>query len=267
MKSPFPGMDPYLECHWGDVHASLAIYARNQLQPQMPADLKVRVEEYIAVEDPEDEAGTRHVAPDVRIVESGHPAIPGAAAAVAEPEIATDADKPLLVPIYVEPPTQREIRIIDTREGGRIVTAIEILSPTNKGSGRRDYRRKQQEFLDAGVNLVEIDLQRAGSWVLAARKEAVKKAYRGPYRICVIRATDQHTAEMYRATYAERLPRIAIPLRPSDPDVRLDLQAVVDQAYRDGNYGDTDYTNEPDPPFSPEEAMWADRLLKTAGRR
>lgn len=25
MKSPFPGMDPYLEQHWGDVHTSLMV--------------------------------------------------------------------------------------------------------------------------------------------------------------------------------------------------------------------------------------------------
>lgn len=30
MPSPFPGMDPYLEAHWGDVHTSLATYARDR---------------------------------------------------------------------------------------------------------------------------------------------------------------------------------------------------------------------------------------------
>jgi hypothetical protein len=266
MKSPFPGMDPYLEAHWGDVHSSLAIYARNQLQPQMPPDLKVRVEEYIAVEDADDDE-SRYVAPDVRVIETESPRMGGTAVAVTNLTTAEDADEPLLVRNLDEPLTQREIRIIDTQEGGRVVTAIEILSLTNKTSGKRDYRRKQREFLHAGVNLVEIDLQREGSWVLAVRKAAVKKAYRGPYRISVIRASAPETAEMYRASYASRLPRIRIPLRLTDPDVRLDLQAVVDQAYQDGGYGDTNYSREPDPPFAPEEAEWANRLLKAAGRR
>ena len=35
MRSPFPGMDPYLEDRWRDVHSSLVLYARNQLQPQV----------------------------------------------------------------------------------------------------------------------------------------------------------------------------------------------------------------------------------------
>lgn len=35
MASPFPGMDPYLEQHWGDVHPSFITYARDQLQPHL----------------------------------------------------------------------------------------------------------------------------------------------------------------------------------------------------------------------------------------
>ena len=40
MNSPFPGMDPYLERHWGDVHQALVTYIRDQLQPSLPDDLR-----------------------------------------------------------------------------------------------------------------------------------------------------------------------------------------------------------------------------------
>ena len=40
MPSPFPGMDPYLEAHWGDVHARLVIYISEQLQMLLPGDLE-----------------------------------------------------------------------------------------------------------------------------------------------------------------------------------------------------------------------------------
>src|SRR5262245_8713685 len=43
-------MDPYLESCWGDVHTSLITYARDQLRVQLPADLRVRVEEQVALE-------------------------------------------------------------------------------------------------------------------------------------------------------------------------------------------------------------------------
>ena len=40
MKSPFPGMDPYLEQHWGDVHQAFVTYLRDSLQPQLPGGLR-----------------------------------------------------------------------------------------------------------------------------------------------------------------------------------------------------------------------------------
>ena len=50
MKSPFPGMDPYLQQHWRDVHTSLVIYARDQLQPGLPLHLVARVDERVLTE-------------------------------------------------------------------------------------------------------------------------------------------------------------------------------------------------------------------------
>lgn len=50
MKSPFPGMDPYLEQYWGDVHTTLMVYARNQINESLPDDLQARVEESLSVE-------------------------------------------------------------------------------------------------------------------------------------------------------------------------------------------------------------------------
>ena len=38
-SSPFPGMDPYLESKWPEVHARLIVYAANQLNAQLPEDL------------------------------------------------------------------------------------------------------------------------------------------------------------------------------------------------------------------------------------
>ncbi len=40
MASPFPGMDPYLEAHWRDVHARLIIYASDALQVLLPGSLR-----------------------------------------------------------------------------------------------------------------------------------------------------------------------------------------------------------------------------------
>jgi hypothetical protein len=60
---------------------------------------------------------------------------------------------------------------------------------------------------------------------------------------------------------------IPIPLRDSDPDVPLDLQPILEQAYRNGGYDDIDYTAEPDPPLAIDDAKWADALLREHTRR
>ena len=53
-KNPFPGMNPWLEEHWGDVHTRLTTYACDQLQPRLPSGLRARIEEYVAVESEDD---------------------------------------------------------------------------------------------------------------------------------------------------------------------------------------------------------------------
>src|SRR5436190_3743033 len=90
MPSPFPGMDPYLEAHWRDVHASLVIYARDALQGVLPGSLRARVEESVLLETPQGLAD-HPLFPDVRVVEyrpevkQGLTARPPAGVGVAEP--------------------------------------------------------------------------------------------------------------------------------------------------------------------------------------
>src|SRR5438132_6084887 len=68
MPSPFPGMDPYLEAHWRDVHASLIIYARDALQGVLPGSLRARAEERVLLGTPQG-IGDHPLFPDVRVVE------------------------------------------------------------------------------------------------------------------------------------------------------------------------------------------------------
>ena len=261
MRSPFPGMDPYLESYWGDVHTGLMVYARDELQDQLPTDLLARVEEEVSIDL---EGERRSAKPDVYMVDraerpwGGEPT--GTTAAVAEP---------LIVPVD-DPATERYITIIDRSSGDRVVTVIEVLSPTNKipGDGREKYRRKQGDYIEAGVNLVEIDLVRSGIFSLAVSPNSIGKHFRTPYRVCVRRATRRNEAEIYRAPLREPLPTIPIPLRPTDRDVTLNLQRMVDLCYWKGRYSSAiDYREDPDPPLGSADARWADELLRAAGLR
>ncbi len=65
----------------------------------------------------------------------------------------------------------------------------------------------------------------------------------------------------------ERLPKIRIPLRPSDRDVVLDLQALIDQCYNNGRYDQTSCAIGLDPPLDAEDVAWAEGVLKETGLR
>jgi hypothetical protein len=264
MKSPFPGMDPYLEWFWGDMQTSMAVYLRDQLRPQMPSDLVVRIEEYVSVEDVDEEP--YGYVPDVHVVK-----VPGGGGTQPRATATATTSKPFVIPLRHEPRTLRSVRIIDTSTGHKIVTAIEILSPANKvgRKGRAAYEKKRKDLLTGGrVNLVEIDLIREGDPILLVADHHVPGEYYKPYRVCVLRATKKRQVEFYQATFRERLPTIPIPLRAKDRDAALNLQALIDQCYENGDYGHLiDYRESPRPPLRGDDAEWADALLRQQGRR
>lgn len=257
-ENPFPGMNPYLEQYWGDIHTRFMVYASDQINEQLPNDLMARVEESVSID--EGESSSRSVIPDVKVVERRPVSFGGREATVALAD-------PCLVPVVDELPTERHLEIID-RNGERVVTAIELLGRENKtGRGRLKYQRKQREYICGGVNLVEIDLLRAGRWVLAVDERTVPAEFRQPYRICVWRLLRPEHAEPYKVSLRDPLPNIAIPLRPQDADVALQLQPLLNECYRRGRYGGLDYELPPVPALRKADAQWADALLRSLGLR
>jgi hypothetical protein len=262
MKSPFPGMDPYLEAHWLDVHPRLIVESANAIGRQLGDDLVARIEERLVVEDPIE--SPRAIGPDVRVVEHG---LPGEAV---RPDRGVAVTEPMVLYIEAEPIAQRFIEIRDLTTGGKVVTVIEFLSPSNKlaGDGREKYLQKQAECRQAGVNLVEIDLTRAGRRQLLAHRWTGARARETTFAISVWRAASPARCSIYSIPLQQRLPAIHIPLRPADPQAVLDVQAIVDATYVASRYHrTTDYTLNPDPPLGEEDAAWADVLLKSAGKR
>lgn len=267
MKSPFPGMDPYLEhpALWPDLHQRLITYLADALQPQVRPRFHARIGERFYVMEP-----PRGVYPDVTIferkpeAEARKVASGGrAASAVADPALT----------IIVSPQQAREpyIEIVDTQSSGRIVTVIEALSPANKipGPGRDLYLRKQEQILKSGTNLVEIDLLHEGEHTVAVPLLVLcERARQWDYLISISRYYKPEVFEVYALTVRQRLPRIPIPLEPDVEDAVVDLQEVFDRCYENGAYGGIlDYTKDPPVALRHEDVRWLKSLLKRKGLR
>ena len=261
--SPFPGMHPYLQRRWSDIHVKLLAFLGESLQELLPDGFAARAEERVLLEDGGGLTGQWY-RPDTAVVELRTSDATGSTSAGAEIE-----DDGTTVDYVAEPEVDRWLQIIDTTDGTRIVTAIEILSPGNKDAGplNRDYRRKLAEYARAGVNVVEVDLLLGSRDRLPVRRTDLPAGLRTPYRIAVKRAASPGRWVCYPVPVRRPIPRVGVPLRPTDADVVMDLQPLLRRAYRAAGHFDIDYGRDPDPPLSAADAAWADALLRAAGRR
>jgi hypothetical protein len=114
-----------------------------QLARRLPEGLLVRTEERVALAETE-----RTYFADVAMLDSLRRETQSSR--VQETAVGTAVfTEPIIV--IAEPETERWVEIRDAN--GRLVTVIEVLSPTNKSDqGWQDYQRKQHDFLSAGVN-------------------------------------------------------------------------------------------------------------------
>src|SRR3954453_10990617 len=157
MANPFPGMDPYLEGDlWMTVHTDLCAEIARQLSPKLrPKYVALSTRRVVLAPPNETEGPAPQRFPDVGVLSSQAPSS-SASAAVASAPLILPADLP-------EPIPHVSVEIRDVA-GRRLVTCIEVLSPTNKqGPGREEYAAKRYQILSGAAHLVEIDLLRVGT--------------------------------------------------------------------------------------------------------
>lgn len=177
-----------------------------------------------------------------------------------------EVDPPIVLEIPDLEIRQPFIEILDRESDMRVVTVIELVSPSNKyaGPGRDSYVARQREVRYSDTHLVEIDLLRRGPHVVAVAEELVAGRFDYDSLVCVHRA---HTTrmEVYPRSIQQPLPCIRVPLAGNDPDVALDIRAALEQAYDAGSYDQRiDYSKPCQPPLSPEMQTWADQLVNAA---
>jgi hypothetical protein len=262
MPTPFPGMDPYLERPgvWEEVHTRLLVAIADALGPQVRPKYRVGVEQrtYLAVITPDEYELVGK--PDVLVTASRRQA----------QFVQETAPTVSLAPKIAELPMPEEIteRYLEVRDvvTGEVITAIELLSPTNKltRDGRAQYERKRTTVLGSATHFIEIDLLRRGEpfpfWVRDGDAQS-------DYRIIVSRAQDRPQAVVYLFTIRDPIPDIPVPLQPGDAEPSVALNRLLHDVYDRAGYDlAVDYRQSPPPPqMAAQDVQWMQQLLHSQG--
>jgi len=259
--NPFPGMNPFLERHWTDVHTALIGYVRDEIAGHLPLDLNARTEEHVTLLQPGEK--DRALRADVAVVEAWR----SGAAPEWQPDASLCGGLVATEPVLIlrDEEVDRWIEITD--RNGKLITVIEILSPYNKGDGADDYRKRRDDYIRGRINLVEIDLLRAGTHVVSGSRAALNLDLMTgtAYITCVSRAARAHLLEAYVTQLRNPLPVVSIPLRATDHDVLLSIQPLIDRCYRMGAYWNADHQNVPGPELTSDERDWVTERVRAAG--
>ena len=264
MPSPFPGMDPWLESPglFPDLHQRLIAYFSETIDAGLPRPYYTALATRLYVE-----GENRRIEPDVDVLVLRRRPKQVVAGGLA---VAESKARPLVIRVPSDPIREWTLEIRHPGSGDRLVTSVEILSPSNKSSGsegRRQYLKKRSELKKGRVNIVEIDLLRDGaSTTLAPLGRAERLSGPFDYHVCVRRYYRTLAREVYPIPMAERLPFIAVPLLKGDADVSADLQPAFDRTYDVARFDQrAAYGKLCVPPLTPEQQAWAEAVLKSKG--
>jgi hypothetical protein len=222
MPSPFPGMDPYLE-----DDALWPVFHHQLVMCLYQILLPGLVDRYRA------RVNQRHYVTEQALFTS-----------VVREEHHED---------YIE---------IRQRADGRLITLVDVVSPTNKltAAGRAAYLSKRCEGKGANANLVELDLVLQGQPTLEYSRDGFPD---WDYAVTVTRSTQPERHEIYTATLQKKLPRFRLPLAADDRDTVLDLHTAFTRCYDQGGFAaKIDYRKDPSVPLIDEDRKWLQDVLK-----
>jgi len=257
-------MDPYLESPalWPDVHHEVISEVRAFLTKRLRPRYFVRVELRVYVSD-DDDTGRRALVPDLRIGDAGEDkgSLP-----LTAPASAVATIEPITMTKLLDEEIHEAFLEIEDLDLHRVVTVLEVVSPTNKiagSQGRASYLGKRYRVLGSDCHWVEIDLLRSGSPLIPRRYRSL-----ADYCVHISRTEQRPESKAWPLRLEQRLPVVPIPLKPGDTDVSLDLQEILESVYDRAGYDITiDYRKPPAVPLTPSQEAWADALLKAKGLR
>jgi hypothetical protein len=255
MSSPFLGMNPYLENPdlWSEVHHRLITAIANNIESHLHPKYRVAIEKRTYRIDSEDSLLINGYNLAILLQQKYQ----NSATTIENKSVTVTLPSPLEIKEgYLE------IREVST---GKVVTIIEILSPTNKKSkeGRKSYLDKRDKIFESDTNLVEIDLIRTGE-----QMPMITHIPDTDYRILVVRSHRLPSAQLFPFSVRETIPNFTIPLQKSEPEIEVNIQTLLLAIYEKARFDLTlDYNIPPIPDLSVENQEWMDLLLKEQGRR
>lgn len=247
-------MNPFLEqpsC-WEMLHNHLSVLAVTELVAQLRPRYLVKLEHRLYIHE-KSAAERRYLgASDLGVA---HPSIRTASSTGTALHVEAPAYG--LIPQAVEIEKQAYIEIVD-RERAVVVTAIEILSPTNKyeGADREQYLAKRRAIFHSLVHLVEIDLLRGGP------RMPTEEMPDCDYCAIVSRAYERPKVGIWPWRLRDSIPVIPIPVHEGDRDAELDLKPLIEQVHDDFGFADYIYDGSPEPRLSSVDQAWAQELLQ-----
>jgi hypothetical protein len=267
MTSPFPGMNPYLENPdlWSEVHHRLITAIAIAIAPPLRPKYRVAIEKRIYRMNTEDSiligipdlAILKQVKNDNKDLISSHTGVMTLAKETENRSVTVTLPLPLEIKQgYLE------IREVST---GKVITVIEIISPTNKitKEGRKAYLNKREKLLASDTNLIEIDLIRSGE-----KMPILTNIPETDYRILVVRNDQLPSAQLYGFDLRDTIPDFTIPLQSNETELELNLQNLLLEIYEQAGFDLTlDYSHDPVPNVLEKDRKWLDSVLKQQERR
>ncbi len=254
MKSPFPGMDPFLEhpAWWSDFHHTFITFWREAIADALPTDYEASLGDrvYLVEHDPD---ARKLGAPDVAVTQ-------GDTARWESGATVTATLEPVTVPLTIlEGPRESYIEILHQPDRS-LVTALELLSPANKEyPSRTEYLAKRTALIRQNVHLIELDLLVQGH-----RPPFDKPIPLADYYYFLSRAEIRPDCQVYHWTIPHPLPRLPVPLRAPDADIHIDLAAVFQTAFQRARFRRRIKYDLLPRFLSAEDRRWAETLLRPA---
>ena len=263
MPSPFPGMDPYLEspAYWPGFHTRFVVALSDAIVTALPPGYYAEVEQHVWLEDEPGDDRHPFAIPDTYVADDGTDGSGTATLTRKKTKAVSAATTEVLLPKLKKRP-HKYVAIVD-QPGNRVVTVIELLSPSNKtGEDRDQYLLKRAEFFATKVNLVELDLLRDGERMPFGKPKPPK----ADYYALVGRGDHFPKASVWAWTVRDPCPVLPVPLKPADGDIELDLKPCFDHTFDGAGYRTRlRYDQSPDSPLRVADAEWATEKVLPKG--